>query len=334
MSRISGLVSLLVLLCGSASVFAQETTYNFVSADWVGANPPLAGTRIEGYFTTDNPLPANLLNQQLDNVGVITVLAYEIKAGGKTFTKDNSVLAQATNSLPAPTLPFIISTDAAGIPISPFYIGAVMPKPPHQLGNTASLVFAYDNPDPGFASSKSAAIDFQCTIVADYYADSSDTKICLARTDQYQANEDSVAFVWSIDEPGISGCDQFAGKLGGICNAYCKAQACDDNPGKKSCRVLAGNFAKFGGESTVPPCDDNVVADADGDGIPDDLDNCPSTPNPDQADLNLNGFGDACEPQQCTSDCAGKFCGDDGCGGSCGSCPPGQSCMNEGTSCQ
>lgn len=38
-----------------------------------------------------------------------------------------------------------------------------------------------------------------------------------------------------------------------------------------------------------------AVQDTDGDGIPDDQDNCPDTPNPDQADSNANGIGDACE---------------------------------------
>ena len=36
--------------------------------------------------------------------------------------------------------------------------------------------------------------------------------------------------------------------------------------------------------------------DGDGDGFPTCLDNCPTTANPDQADSNGNGFGDACEP--------------------------------------
>jgi Ca2+-binding RTX toxin-like protein len=35
--------------------------------------------------------------------------------------------------------------------------------------------------------------------------------------------------------------------------------------------------------------------DEDGDGVPDGLDNCPATPNPDQADGNLDGIGDACQ---------------------------------------
>ena len=38
----------------------------------------------------------------------------------------------------------------------------------------------------------------------------------------------------------------------------------------------------------------SLITDSDGDGIPDDLDNCPTVANPDQADSNGDGFGDAC----------------------------------------
>jgi predicted extracellular nuclease len=37
-----------------------------------------------------------------------------------------------------------------------------------------------------------------------------------------------------------------------------------------------------------------VAGDADGDGVGDDLDNCPTTPNPDQADADGDGLADAC----------------------------------------
>jgi YVTN family beta-propeller protein len=45
------------------------------------------------------------------------------------------------------------------------------------------------------------------------------------------------------------------------------------------------------------PCilSDTKLADTDSDGVPDDVDNCPTVPNPDQSDTNLNGIGDACE---------------------------------------
>lgn len=38
-----------------------------------------------------------------------------------------------------------------------------------------------------------------------------------------------------------------------------------------------------------------LVSDRDGDGVGDDVDNCLLTPNPDQADADLDGFGDACD---------------------------------------
>jgi hypothetical protein len=39
-----------------------------------------------------------------------------------------------------------------------------------------------------------------------------------------------------------------------------------------------------------------TVADTDGDGIPDSVDNCPTVPNPSQADWDHDGRGDACDP--------------------------------------
>ncbi|MEN8127673.1 MAG: CotH kinase family protein [Planctomycetota bacterium] len=41
--------------------------------------------------------------------------------------------------------------------------------------------------------------------------------------------------------------------------------------------------------------DDSTLPDGDGDGMEDASDNCPDTPNPDQADSNADGMGDACE---------------------------------------
>ncbi len=71
---------------------------------------------------------------------------------------------------------------------------------------------------------------------------------------------------------------------------YCwKVRACDDK-----------------GECTEGPVwlFRTMAVDTDLDGIPDEDDNCPQTANPDQADSNGNGIGDACEstPEVCDLD--------------------------------
>ena len=65
-------------------------------------------------------------------------------------------------------------------------------------------------------------------------------------------------------------------------------------------------------------CEDEVLTDADGDGVPDADDNCPAIANPGQEDADQDGVGDACDP--CTDvdddgygvgpDCTGPDCDD------------------------
>lgn len=57
--------------------------------------------------------------------------------------------------------------------------------------------------------------------------------------------------------------------------------------------VVAGDDA--GNSTTVPVVVRVLAADADGDGVPDALDNCPHLANPDQADTDADGAGDACD---------------------------------------
>lgn len=56
--------------------------------------------------------------------------------------------------------------------------------------------------------------------------------------------------------------------------------------------VLAGCNQVFGIKDTVS----QPGADFDQDGVPDSEDNCRQLANPDQADADRDGFGDACDP--------------------------------------
>jgi hypothetical protein len=80
----------------------------------------------------------------------------------------------------------------------------------------------------------------------------------------------------------------------GLCHAYCEALDCDGgqpHASSRACDRLAHLFARRN-QGALPPCE---IPDLDGDGAPDDADNCPATPNPDQADSDGDGPGDACD---------------------------------------
>jgi hypothetical protein len=66
---------------------------------------------------------------------------------------------------------------------------------------------------------------------------------------------------------------------------------CNENDIPDECDIASGNSQDCNDNSIPDECE----LDSDGDGIIDDCDNCPDVFNPDQADGDNNGIGDACD---------------------------------------
>lgn len=101
------------------------------------------------------------------------------------------------------------------------------------------------------------------------------------------------ALVVRFERPGGACAGRAPGASWGVCRAYCEALECDSGPERaesRACTVLALRYAAITGGLT-PPC---VESDADGDGVPDAFDVCPPRFDPDQADRDDDGLGDAC----------------------------------------
>ena len=111
------------------------------------------------------------------------------------------------------------------------------------------------------------------------------------------------AFKGLIDEVEIFNRALSASEIQAIFNAG-SAGKCKDPQTKDDCKKggweqygfknqgQCVRFIETGKDSRSSPVP--AAIDTDGDGVPDDDDNCPLVPNPDQADSNNDGVGDAC----------------------------------------
>ena len=134
--------------------------------------------------------------------------------------------------------------------------------------------------------------------------DANDNCVGITNADQIDTNGDGIGDACA----GLGCATSDACAAGSTCqNGVCIASDCDDG---NVCTADAGD-ASVGCTHTFDPMLCDAKLDTDLDGILDSADNCASVANPDQADANNDGTGDACAGGACvtSAQCAvGQSC--------------------------
>ncbi len=100
--------------------------------------------------------------------------------------------------------------------------------------------------------------------------------------------------------PSVNNIDQNDVDFDGI-GDQCDDETCDgqDNDGDGEIDEGFDDTDGDGDANCADDCPLDEQNDQDGDGHCADVDNCPTVPNPEQMDLNMNGIGDICEGEEC-----------------------------------
>ncbi|MGA9347434.1 MAG: thrombospondin type 3 repeat-containing protein, partial [Anaerolineae bacterium] len=125
--------------------------------------------------------------------------------------------------------------------------------------------------------------------------------------------------------PGICGCGvadtDSDGDTTADCIDGCPSDPLKTAPGQCGCGVPDTDSDGDGIADCVDACPLDPLNDVDGDGICGDVDNCPTTPNPTQADGDGDGVGNACDNCPTTPNPSQTDTDGDGIGDACDNCP-------------
>lgn len=123
----------IVAVIALAPLQALAATYVFTGNNYVDpVGVYTTDMRMTGWFSTAEPLPANMPKTEIGPKGANLVTALSFSDGVFTWTHENSVAAIDSDSL------FSVSTDADGN-IDGFHLALMSPLPPHALDSPINV---------------------------------------------------------------------------------------------------------------------------------------------------------------------------------------------------